>query len=422
MKPSYRLFGVFGNRRLLAVLLLFFVFLRQSDAFSELETYGDRVTFPLHPVEVCAMENLLNKAKAYDGASLSIDGRLVLMARHLARSIAADLSRSPDVLSSELPPKLRVKYGIYENNSKVRAFLYSSKGDLKSQILLRYGDRKLEGTHVGAGVVLPTTSRPGIAVVVYTEKRVELDSFPREVRAYSSRTLSGKLVNSTQGLEPKIVISYPDGVTASLDGVRVKGNEFAGEVAFKEGPGIYWIEVVAGDRNDSIVCALLKVKARPEKKRPADAVTAGTIPETYEVEGFSGHYASELVAEEAMIEMINQVRKKAGLAPVKSHHLLALMARRHSRDMRDNDYTGHYSRLYGPVDARSRAAGLGGHSVKENVALANNLVAAMNNLLQSPAHRSAIMDPRVNRVGVGIVFDNSSNTRHYYITQEFAAM
>ncbi len=422
MKPASRLFWGFGNRRLPAVLLLLFVFLLQSDAFSEMDTYGDRVRFPLHPVEVCAMESLLDKASSYDGASLSIDGRLVLMARHLARSVAADLSRSPSVLSSELPKKLLVKYGIYESNSNMRAFLYSSKGDLKSQILLRYGERKLEGTHVGAGVVLPTTSRPGIAVVVYTDKRAELDSFPREVPAYSSRLLSGKLVNSTQGLEPKIFISYPNGRTAALDGISVSGNEFAGEVAFKEGPGTYWIEVVASDRNDSVVCALLKVEAGPENKQRAEAGATEAPLATYKVEGFSGHYDSELVAEEAMIEMINQVRKKAGLAPVRSHHLLTFMAKRHSRDMRDNHFTGHYSPIFGAVDSRGRAAGLGEYNVKENVALANNLVAAMNSLLQSPAHRSAIMDPNVDRVGVGIVFDDSSSTRHYYVTQEFAAM
>ena len=97
---------------------------------------------------------------------------------------------------------------------------------------------------------------------------------------------------------------------------------------------------------------------------------------------------------------------------------LAQLARRQAQDMKDNNYVGHVSPVAGGLADRAKALGLGG-DISENVALNSSLVAGMNALLQSPVHRRAILDPKMKRVGVGVVFDDRNGRRQYYIVQEF---
>jgi len=99
------------------------------------------------------------------------------------------------------------------------------------------------------------------------------------------------------------------------------------------------------------------------------------------------------------------------------------MAKTHSRDMKENEYgTRHLSPEFGSISDRALLAGLDDYDVRENLALNASLVRAMNSLLQSPVHRGPIIAPDITHVGVGIVFDDRSGSRHYYITQEFANM
>jgi len=95
------------------------------------------------------------------------------------------------------------------------------------------------------------------------------------------------------------------------------------------------------------------------------------------------------------------------------------MAKAHSKDMKKHGYVGHRSPERGSHKDRKAAAGLSDYFVLENVARNTSLAQAMNTLLQSPGHRAAIINSRVDYVGVAVVFDDSTGTRHYYVTQEF---
>ncbi|MFO8057433.1 MAG: CAP domain-containing protein [bacterium] len=409
------------------VLLLCVLSVWQTRARPRVDSFGEHVSVSLHPVEVSAVKSIQNRVTGYSGVPLEVDERLVLVARKLAGRIASDLSRHSNILSSSLPSELRLKYGIYENSVRMRGFIYSTVGDLESQLKLRFKDKQISSTHLGVGVEPPGKSRPGVAVVVLTEKRVDLSPFPRKVRVSSSHPLKGSLVYSTRGMRPKVSVTYPSGKTVSLEDVKVRHDYFRAVIDFDDGPGTYRVEVVATDKKNSKVGALLKVKATRssdalEEVRGEEPSSPAATSSTWEVEGFKNRYETEQEAEEAMVKMINQVRKKEGLSELKVHHQLKDMARAHSRDMKENDFSGHYSPRRGAMESRARAAGLYGIQVRENIAVSSNFVQAMNNLLQSPVHREPILDPQLNRVGVGVVFDDSSGTRHYYITQEFARL
>jgi len=135
-----------------------------------------------------------------------------------------------------------------------------------------------------------------------------------------------------------------------------------------------------------------------------------------------GQPATEQEAEQLVLQFVNTLRANQGLEPLDEDPRLARMAKIHSIDMREHGFVGHESPANGPLPDRLREAGVRGSLIKENVAYDTDLAHAMNGLLNSPGHRSAIYDQRVDHVGIGVAFDSSSGVRYYYITQVFAEL
>jgi uncharacterized protein YkwD len=106
--------------------------------------------------------------------------------------------------------------------------------------------------------------------------------------------------------------------------------------------------------------------------------------------------------EAKMLELINNERAKEGLHPLKADPQETLVGRAHSRDMFANGYFAHVN-LEGkdPFD-RMKEANLHFKAAGENLALAQTLEIAHDNLMKSPGHRKNIMNPAFNRVGIGI--------------------
>jgi len=374
------------------------------------KNYGDSVNIVLSPDEEAGFSALTRAARGHQGYPLHLDPRLALVARELAREIQSDLSRQPEIMSSDRALKLMNLYGLYETSTRVRSFTYLTNGDIQSQVRLYFDADRSDYTHAGIGTAPPDRrGRPGVAVVIISERRADLSPFPRRAPMPSSWTLRGRLVNTSRGLTPSIALTDPRG-RLHLVPINRDGDFFSASITFDGEPGVYRIEVMASGGGKAQVSALM-------------AVTAGgpaAVAATWEVLGFPELLLSEDEAEASMIEMINQVRVKEGLEPLRVDPRLSRMAKDHSRDMKDNRFAGHLSPGKGGVPERARAHGLGNYQVKENIALAPGLVQAMNNLLQSPVHRATLLDPEMTHLGVGIAFDDSQGTRNYYITQEFA--
>ena len=107
--------------------------------------------------------------------------------------------------------------------------------------------------------------------------------------------------------------------------------------------------------------------------------------------------------EAKMLELVNAERAKEGLKPVKADPELALVARKHSRDMFARGYFAHVS-LDGkdPFD-RMRQDGVKFLTAGENLALAQTLALAHNGLMNSPGHRANILHKSFGRLGIGIL-------------------
>ena len=123
---------------------------------------------------------------------------------------------------------------------------------------------------------------------------------------------------------------------------------------------------------------------------------------------------SELEAQ--MLDLVNQERAKAGLAPLAPDPEFREVARRHSTDMFQRGYFAHATpEGRSPFD-RMREAGYTFRTAGENLALAPTLTIAHTGLMNSPGHRANILQPQFGRVGIGIV---DGGLRGLMVTQNF---
>jgi uncharacterized protein YkwD len=114
--------------------------------------------------------------------------------------------------------------------------------------------------------------------------------------------------------------------------------------------------------------------------------------------------------------LVNEERTKAGKQPLQWNDLLAELARKHSADMRDNDYFSH-----GNFAQRIRTvcAGAAGENIfysygKDSTQIAKAAVTAWMN---SPGHKANILSSLYHNEGVGIAVSATK----VYVTQDFCS-
>lgn len=120
--------------------------------------------------------------------------------------------------------------------------------------------------------------------------------------------------------------------------------------------------------------------------------------------------------EKQMLDLVNQERAAAGLAPLAADPELTEVARRHSADMFARGYFAHDTpEGLTPFD-RMQEANVRYLTAGENLALAPTLSIAHTGLMNSPGHRANILRPQFGRVGIGIL---DGGMRGLMVSQEF---
>jgi uncharacterized protein YkwD len=128
-------------------------------------------------------------------------------------------------------------------------------------------------------------------------------------------------------------------------------------------------------------------------------------------------------AEQYMIDLINQQRSAAGVAPLARDEALMAVARGRVADMVARGYTGHHDPVtgvsLGPVNIR--AAGFTSPYAGENWygtirPPPANVDVAMSWFMTDPPHARNILSPNYVYVGVGIAY----NGRQWLLIQNFA--
>lgn len=107
--------------------------------------------------------------------------------------------------------------------------------------------------------------------------------------------------------------------------------------------------------------------------------------------------------ERQMLNLVNQERSAAGLAPLSSDSSLVKVARLKAQDMVDNRYFNHISPTYGSPFEMMKKFGISYAYAGENLAMASSVLGAHKALMESPGHRANILKQNYDRVGIGIV-------------------
>ena len=120
--------------------------------------------------------------------------------------------------------------------------------------------------------------------------------------------------------------------------------------------------------------------------------------------------------EEKMLNLINVERVKKGLKKLEVDNSLTEIARLKAEDMVENDYFAHNSPLYGSPFDMLKAKGVNYGLAGENLAEANSISSAFEQLMQSPAHKDNILDKRYDKVGIAVI---KGEQYEYMIVQLF---
>lgn len=108
-------------------------------------------------------------------------------------------------------------------------------------------------------------------------------------------------------------------------------------------------------------------------------------------------------SEQKMVDLVNQERAKAGVAPLKVDLELSRVARIKSQDMRDNNYFSHTSPTYGSPFDMMKSFGISYRTAGENIAKHSSVESAHTGLMNSDGHRKNILNPNFTHIGIGIV-------------------
>lgn len=114
-------------------------------------------------------------------------------------------------------------------------------------------------------------------------------------------------------------------------------------------------------------------------------------------------FSIDTKSEQQMFNMVNSERQTRGIATLIFDNALTEVGRKHCEDMFLRGYFSHYTpENLSPFD-RMNAYGISFSFAGENLALAPNVVMAMQGLMNSTGHRENILSPNFGKVGIGVI-------------------
>jgi uncharacterized protein YkwD len=119
--------------------------------------------------------------------------------------------------------------------------------------------------------------------------------------------------------------------------------------------------------------------------------------------------------ENRIFELINAERRLRGLRELIYSEEISRVSRKHSEDMAKKRFFSHFSPSTGSPSDRMKRAGINFSKVSENIGLGENADEIHTLLMDSPAHKCNILDPEMEKVGVGAYFHDEE----WWVTENF---
>lgn len=156
-----------------------------------------------------------------------------------------------------------------------------------------------------------------------------------------------------------------------------------------------------------------KVKTKRKKKRKKKKRKSSNKNYNKDSSSDSDNVSSPSNDVSKVISLINDLRRKNGARPLKMTSKMNYVAQAHAEDMAANKYFSHSS-----LDGRSPFNRLTNAGVKymaaaENIGDAFSPKSVVNMWMNSPGHRTNMLNPNYSRCGIG--YKRYSNTNIYYV-------
>ncbi|MCB9489085.1 MAG: CAP domain-containing protein [Deltaproteobacteria bacterium] len=257
-------------------------------------------------------------------------------------------------------------------------------------------------TNYGVGAV-HSAWPPGYIVAVYlTRKQVNLDPLPRRIAKGMSIDIAGTILVPLTDL--RINVDGPFGTDRYLPEIR--GTRFAAVIPTTS-TGEHRIEVTVVTDQGPEVAALMTVEV------------GDTGPSLGNHEDIAYRSIRGVADGRArLLELINQRRAKENLPPVIIDDRLNTMAQAHAEEMRQTGKVSHISKISGDIADRARKENIDFARITENVAVDQRVEDAHISFDKSASHRENMLDPEVDRVGIGIAFSQTSDS--VYVVENYA--
>jgi uncharacterized protein YkwD len=242
--------------------------------------------------------------------------------------------------------------------------------------------------------------------VVFARRLFEVARLPRSPRPGGIVEVSGTLTWDLTDM--KALIGRPDELVGPAT-VRRTGRRVWIDVPLDAGPGTYVVEVVGRSERGPEVIAMVPIHS-------AGAERAPTLP-CLETEQAAGE-----APDAQLLRLINRDRRRLGLASLKRSQALSQSAGQHASEMARTGFAAHVLPGGRPPANRLASFEVQTERFHENVAMATTVGQAHTDLWASPSHRQALLDPAVNRIGVGIQTVQTEGGPIHFIVEHLAQL
>jgi uncharacterized protein YkwD len=249
-----------------------------------------------------------------------------------------------------------------------------------------------DGGERRCGVALSTTRERSVLSVVAVDALADLEPLPVRLRAGTWVDVNASVL--VPATDAKVIVLGPSGAPAavptSFDGRHARARFRA------DRPGAFLIQLLAS------------VEGGPRPVLEASVYADSEPPTSFFGDAAPGEPRQPLAANAdklgALFEMVNQARQAEQSPSLERDATLDEIAERHAQAMRKQRRIAHDA---GDGDPRSRveAANLSILATGENVAHALDVTRAHRALWASPSHRENLLQPRFDRIGIGVALD-----------------
>jgi uncharacterized protein YkwD len=376
-------------------------------AHAQVARYGEQ-TAVANPDPLCVQaEEVLVKAAAAAHQKVTRSGPLARAMSELVLHLHGDA-----------PPNYRAvqaalwKNGLVEPSPRLIVFSLSVGGESQAlqELAKQAHDLYAETTYRRVGVGVIRGGENVALLIALEESQLDLQPIVRELPAGGSANVSGHIAKGFG--RAQIFVTSPDGRVQPLVVTPRGASDFTATFACGPQKGPYQTEIVADGARGATVLANFPLYC---------GVTAAAY-EQFKPDAAEPQITDVPSAERALLALMNEDRRRAGVAPLVPDSSLSDVARAHSNDMLAHNFVGHVSPTHGKTTDRLKAAHVRMALSLENVGRAYSLVEVEEGFMDSPGHRSNLLNAEVTRAGVGIAIgrDAKGEIIELLVTQLFA--